>query len=110
MKMPLRSLVRWAKSLPLIGPFVSFLISVYRLPLLHKRLAQLDERLTHLEARLGAPGYGAATLPTNEDIQNVILSTPVALRKLRRDVDLVLRYHQREATDPHAATSNESYE
>jgi len=110
MKMRLSSLVRRAKGVPLIGPLVAFLIALYRLPLLYKRLAYLDEHLAHLEARLGVPGHGTDILPTNEDVQNLILSTPVALRKLRRDVDLLLRHYQLESIDPHDAISKETNE
>jgi hypothetical protein len=105
MKMSLRSLVRWAKGVPFISPLITVPLALYRLPLLYKRLAQVDERLAHLEIRLGAPGHGTDTLPTNDDIQNLILSTPIALRKLRRDVDLLL-----EATNPHPAISKQSNE
>src|SRR6185437_10449924 len=94
MKTRLSSLVRRAKGVPLIGPFVAFLIALYRLPMLYKRLAYLDEHLAHLEVRLGVPSPGTDILPTNEDLQNLILSTPIALRKLRRDVDLLLRHYQ----------------
>ena len=110
MEMSVRSLVRWAKGVPFVGSFVAFLIALYRLPLLYRRLAYLDERLTQLEVRLGVPGHATDALATNDDIKNLIVSTPVALRKLRRDLDLILRHSQLEVTDPRAAISKESNE
>jgi hypothetical protein len=108
--MSFRSLVRWVKSVPFVGRFIAIPIALYRLPFMYRHLALLDERLARLEARVDGSGQGTDIVTTDEDIQNLIHSVPVALRNLRRDVDLLLRHHQDEAADPHTATSKQSNE
>ena len=106
--MSFRGLVRWVKGVPFIGRFIAIPIALYRLPFMYRHLAVLDERLARLEVRLDGAVQRTDIVTTDEDIQNLIHSVPVALRKLRRDVDLLLRHHQDEAADPHAAPSNQS--
>ena len=100
----LKAAVRRAKRVPLIGSVVAFAAALYR-------RRSLGERVARLETRLGVSGQRAESAPTNEDIRNLIVSTPIALRKLRRDVDLLLRHFDLNAPkNPHASSSKETDE
>jgi len=67
MKKLLKKMLRRLARVPVIGRFVRIAAAIYRLP-------ARAETVTRIEA-------------TKADLDNLVVSVPVALRKLRRDVD-----------------------
>ena len=73
-----RRILRWLANLPLIGRYIRMAAALYR-------IAAAAERNGQLNGELYKAASSAATPDADRD--NLVASAPVALRKLRRDVD-----------------------
>lgn len=79
MKRILKKLLHRFGDVPLIGRPFRIAAAVYRLP-------EFSEQLMQLRRNIEQPSLEAS----KQDLNNLAISVPVALRKLRRDVDLLL--------------------
>jgi hypothetical protein len=96
MKKLLRKLIRLMAAMPLIGRFVHIAAALYRIQALAQQVARIDSEVSTLRHLL-ASGYVPGGQPVEgpglafeDDVKNLVQSVPVALRRLRQDVDGLL--------------------
>jgi len=77
-KKVIRKIIRALAGAPLIGRYVRMAVALYR-------IAEMAERTGRLNGELQQAAAVAATPDADRD--NLLASVPVALRRLRRDVD-----------------------
>jgi len=80
LKRLIRKFLRWLAHLPVIGRYVRMAAALYR-------IAAAAERTGQLNGELQQAATAAAVSSPDADRDNLIASVPVALRKLRRDVE-----------------------
>jgi hypothetical protein len=101
MKNLLKKILRRLAHVPVIGHFVRIMAAIYRLPTLAETVTRIN---THLDSN--TQDWSEAT---KADLDNLVLSVPVALRKLRRDMDrleTILADLDRQTPDRHSQRVN----
>lgn len=74
----IRKILRWLANLPVIGRYIRMAAALYRIAAAAERNGQLNGELHKVPSIAATP---------DADRDNLVASVPVALRKLRRDVD-----------------------
>ncbi len=82
MKNFLKRILRRLACVPLLGRFIRIGAAVYRLPALTETVMRIGAQLERISQQ---PQPEAST--RDPDLDNLVLSLPVVLRQLRRDLD-----------------------